>query len=245
MKAVIGSTVQSTDSFIAALENCIEKSVMTPPKRLNSRNAVPVKSIGEKITDLNFKRGWQTFFSRRLIRWSLKAVLATLYLTAVPGTWAESLAEGTTGSPSTEQMIEQLKAPPTATLGRSRSLRNLQVDAAPEPALSLQIQFDFDSAQIRAESQDALKNLALALLSPELSHANFVIEGHSDGKGRETYNLQLSQARAEAVREFLVRQTVESVRLRAVGKGSSHPVNPADPMAAENRRVRIVHVQGS
>src|SRR5450830_86092 len=222
MKGVIGSTVQSSDSFIAALENCIEKSVMTPPKRLNSRNAVPVKSIGEKITDLNFKRGWQTFFSRRLIRWSLKVVLATLYLAAVPGTWAESLAEGTTGSPSTEQMIEQLKAPPTATLGRSRSLRNWQVEAAPEPALSLQIQFDFDSAQIRAESQDALKNLALALLSPELS-----------------------QARAEAVREFLVRQTVESVRLRAVGKGSSHPVNPADPMAAENRRVRIVHVQGS
>src|SRR5450830_964273 len=112
MKGVIGSTVQSSDSFIAALENCIEKSVMTPPKRLNSRNAVPVKSIGEKITDLNFKRGWQTFFSRRLIRWSLKVVLATLYLAAVPGTWAESLAEGTTGSPSTEQMIEQLRRHP-------------------------------------------------------------------------------------------------------------------------------------
>lgn len=218
---------------------------MISPKRLNPRNSVPVKPIGEKVTVLNLENRWRTLFSKRLICWSLKAALATLYVTAPLGAWAESPTENASGSPSTEQMIERLKAAPPAPTGRIRSLRNLQVEAAPEPALSLQIQFDFDSAQIRAESLEALKNLAQALNSPELGHASFVIEGHSDSKGRESYNLQLSQARAEAVRDFLVRQTVESARLRPVGKGSSHPANPADPMAAENRRVRIVHVQGS
>ncbi|WP_211245289.1 OmpA family protein [Curvibacter gracilis] len=181
----------------------------------------------------------------RLRSGAMQAVLAVLALLANLDAEAQAAFESATALPSTDQMIEQLKLIPSTAQGRTRSLRNLSVEVVAEPALSLQIQFDFNSAQIRPESQDALRNLAMALLSPELSNASFVIEGHSDGKGRETYNLQLSQARAEAVREFLVRQTVQSVRLRAVGKGSSHPVNPADPMAAENRRVRIVHVQGS
>ena len=160
--------------------------------------------------------------------------------------------------PSTAQMIEQLKAP------RTRSLRNLTVEAvtakaapdgaealnpAPEtpvtaarPSLSLLIQFDFNSARVRPESQQALAQLSQALLSPELRDSRFAVEGHTDAQGRADVNLKLSQQRALAVRDFLKTQGVVADRLATVGKGASELANPADPQSGENRRVRIVNL---
>ncbi len=171
-------------------------------------------------------------------------------------------AQNSLGTPSAEQMIEQLRAPPS-----TRSLRNLQVepvvkesasastpalgasDSSPLPekpsapaSLSLLIQFDFDSARVKSESQQAIGNLAIALKSLALSNSNFLIEGHTDATGRSDYNLKLSQDRAEAVRSLLVGQGVARGRLQSVGKGSSEPSNARDPFAAENRRVRIVNL---
>ena len=162
-------------------------------------------------------------------------------------------------APSAEQMIEQLKAP------RTRSLRNLTVEAAPgkagdnpaqnnatappeanaaasRPSLSLLIQFDFNSARVRPESQQALSNLSQALQSPELAKSKFAVEGHTDAKGGADYNRKLSEARALAVREYLRLQGVGESRLLASGKGASDLANAADPFAAENRRVRIVNL---
>jgi outer membrane protein OmpA-like peptidoglycan-associated protein len=164
--------------------------------------------------------------------------------------------------PSAEQMIEQLKAAPPAEAakpGLTRGLRrNLVVEAAdvvaapepaataipaaPRPALSLNIQFDLNSAQVQAVSQQALRNLAQALQSPALLSAHFAIEGHTDAKGRADYNQKLSQQRAQAVRDFLAQLGVDGARLQASGKGSSELANPQDPFAAENRRVRIVNL---
>lgn len=168
-----------------------------------------------------------------------------------------------TVTPSAEQMIEQLKAP------RTRSLRNLTVEAvsatgqdaaaaAPgavpagqaataaavvaRPSLSLQIQFDFNSASIRPESQQALVNLALALKSTELQEANFAVEGHTDAKGSADYNMRLSAQRAQAVKDFLAQQGVQDKRLSASGKGATQLANAAQPYAPENRRVRIVNL---
>jgi len=147
-------------------------------------------------------------------------------------------------TPSSEQMIEQLKAPSTPG-NRTRSLRNLAVEAVPaaaRPSLSLLIQFDFDSARVRPESQEALANLAQALQSAELKSSAFAIEGHTDAKGSEEYNLKLSQQRAEAVRDFLQTKGVDGSRLIASGKGASQLENRDQPFAAENRRVRIVNL---
>lgn len=160
--------------------------------------------------------------------------------------------------PSPAQMIDQLKAP------RTRSLRNLAVEATPavpttgasaaavaqtasttptaRPSLSLLIQFDFNSARVRPESQQALTNLSQALQSPELLDSRFAIEGHTDAKGSAGYNLKLSQQRAQAVREFLLARGISEARLQAIGKGASELANSAEPLAAENRRVRIVNL---
>ena len=154
-------------------------------------------------------------------------------------------------TPSTEQMIDQLRAPAPL---KTRGLRNLSVEAvpadaaqnpavpAPRPSLSLQIQFDFNSATIRPESQQALMNLAQALQSPELKDSGFAVEGHTDAKGKADYNLRLSEQRAQAVKRFLAQQGVADARLQASGKGSTQLANASDPYAAENRRVRIVNL---
>lgn len=153
---------------------------------------------------------------------------------------------------TTDQMIEQLRSSST------RSLRNLSIEAAdttpgqtavsgpaaaaPPPSLSLLVEFDFDSARVRPESQEALSRLAQALNSSELAQSRFAVEGHTDAKGRAEYNLGLSRRRAFAVRDFLVAQGVTAARLAPSGKGSSEPAVPADPHARENRRVRIVNL---
>jgi outer membrane protein OmpA-like peptidoglycan-associated protein len=107
----------------------------------------------------------------------------------------------------------------------------------------LLIQFDFNSARVRPESQQALANLSQALQSTELLASNFAVEGHTDAKGGKDYNQKLSQQRAQAVSDFLKAQGVVENRLRAAGKGSTELANPADPFAAENRRVRIVNLE--
>ena len=104
------------------------------------------------------------------------------------------------------------------------------------------IQFDFNSARVKAESQQSLANLAKALQSDALARSRFAIEGHTDAKGGADYNLKLSQQRAEAVREFLGGRGVATERLVASGKGSTELANSGDPFAAENRRVRIVNL---
>ena len=158
-----------------------------------------------------------------------------------------ALSHGQT-SLSASDMVEQLKSQGAP---RTRSLRNLIVEAAEvpvksassaPPSLSLLIQFDLNSSRVRAESRLALSNLSEALQSRELADSRFAIEGHTDATGRADYNLKLSQQRADSVRDLLARQGVTASRLTTVGKGSSEPANESDPHAAENRRVRIVNL---
>lgn len=165
-------------------------------------------------------------------------LLAACLATAATVTFAQNI-------PTAAEMVEQLKS--VAVAPRTRTLRNLSIEAAipidtPRPSLSLQIQFDFNSAKVLPVSQKALANLAEAMQSKELGEVKFAIEGHTDAKGRAEYNLKLSEQRAYAVSAVLASHGVTVARLVAVGKGETEPANAADPLAAENRRVRIVNL---
>jgi outer membrane protein OmpA-like peptidoglycan-associated protein len=126
--------------------------------------------------------------------------------------------------------------------GASSPVPSTLVVSPEKPSLSLLIQFDFNSARVRTESQQALANLSQALQSQELLHSNFSIEGHTDAKGRSDQNQKLSQQRANAVSDFLKKWGVADARLVATGKGAAELANTADPFAPENRRVRIVNL---
>ena len=138
-------------------------------------------------------------------------------------------------------------APPTAVGATLPSVATTAVAAAspagPAPSLSLAIQFESNSSQVRPESGSVLGNLVAAMQSPDLKGVRFAIEGHTDARGLVTANQQLSQLRADEVRLYLIALGVHPARLKAVGKGSSEPANPKDPMSADNRRVRVVTVE--
>jgi outer membrane protein OmpA-like peptidoglycan-associated protein len=114
---------------------------------------------------------------------------------------------------------------------------------ADAPSLSLAIQFETNSSRVRPESGALLGDLVAAMISPDLKDNRFVIEGHTDARGNAAANRRLSQERAEEVRQYLILLGVHASRLKAVGKGSSELANSKDPMAAENRRVRVVTVE--
>jgi OmpA-OmpF porin, OOP family len=105
------------------------------------------------------------------------------------------------------------------------------------------IQFTFGSAQITPESSETLRNLGNALNHELVDQKSFLIEGHTDAAGSPEVNTALSRRRAEAVRDYLIHEMgVSPSRLQSAGKGSADPANPADPYAAENRRVVVINI---
>lgn len=107
----------------------------------------------------------------------------------------------------------------------------------------IEITFDFDSARIRPESYESVGLIADALHTPYLQGQTFFIVGHTDAKGDRKYNLELSQRRAQAIREALVTTfQVPGSNLFAVGLGEEQLRDPANPEAAVNRRVQLINM---
>lgn len=101
------------------------------------------------------------------------------------------------------------------------------------------IQFDFDSATLRPSSAAVLDSLHQGLAAAR--SARVVIEGHTSSEGEESYNRSLSQRRARAVVDELVRRGLAADRLTASGAGESRPIAPNDDEAGRslNRRVEV------
>lgn len=115
--------------------------------------------------------------------------------------------------------------------------------AQPPPSVDLEVPFDYNSAKITARALELLTTLGQALGDERLAGQTFVIAGHTDGKGGGAYNLKLSQARAEAVRVFLIANFgVEPGKLVAEGHGERQLKNARRPLAKENRRVQVTNV---
>ena len=103
------------------------------------------------------------------------------------------------------------------------------------------IHFDFDSASIKDISKAVLDARAVPVLRDN-SDIRVRIEGHTDSVGPEGYNQALSLRRAEAVRQYLVSQGIDEIRMTIAGYGESSPIDTNDTRAgrANNRRVEFV-----
>jgi len=101
------------------------------------------------------------------------------------------------------------------------------------------INFEFDSATLTAGSKLALDKVSEGLRGqPTMS---LIIEGHTDSKGSDAYNLKLSKQRAAAVRDYLIESGIVGTRIEATGLGESQPTasNATEEGRAENRRVEF------
>lgn len=99
--------------------------------------------------------------------------------------------------------------------------------------------FAFNSADIESKSTAEIAHLTRFMR--QNPHVRIEIVGHTDNIGTETYNRQLSQARADALRRVLIEQNIDAERIAASGRGSSEPVadNATETGRAANRRVEI------
>ncbi len=95
--------------------------------------------------------------------------------------------------------------------------------------------FDYDSAQLKAGAYSELNRVTTVL--NQYPQTTIRVEGHTDSKGSDQYNQQLSERRAESVKNALAQQGVDARRIEAVGYGESQPISSSDAM---NRRVNIV-----
>jgi OmpA-OmpF porin, OOP family len=129
-----------------------------------------------------------------------------------------------------------------ATVEQVRQEVEKRADAGKLPSADLEIYFDFNAVMISAQAQQALMPLGSALTDPRLAGFRFVLVGHTDGKGGSVFNQKLSERRAAAVKDYLVRQfAISPGRLDTYGRGKSLLKNVALPVAPENRRVQVIN----
>ncbi len=102
------------------------------------------------------------------------------------------------------------------------------------------VNFEYDSAELMPTSiPSLLQVLRLLETNPEIC---IELAAHTDDRGNEQYNLELSQQRATSVLNYLVENGIASTRLKAVGYGKSKPLfpNTSDTNRAKNRRVEFI-----
>jgi outer membrane protein OmpA-like peptidoglycan-associated protein len=134
--------------------------------------------------------------------------------------------------------------------GRStRSLSNAEREeiaalVKDKPKIDLEINFDYNSADISAKSLPSVQALGRALTNNDLKGSTFVVAGHTDAAGGDAYNQDLSERRADAIKRYLIdKYGINGADLVTVGYGKSKLKDPGQPMAEANRRVQVVNME--
>lgn len=104
------------------------------------------------------------------------------------------------------------------------------------------VTFELDSAVLTAGARERLDVVARSLL--DWPSVRVEIGGHSDSTGSDRYNLQLSEKRAQSVRDYLISRGVPAEQLTATGYGESRPIadNDSKQGRAINRRVELTRL---
>jgi outer membrane protein OmpA-like peptidoglycan-associated protein len=135
---------------------------------------------------------------------------------------------------------------------RNRKTRSLSIGereeiasiASSKPTIDLEIQFEYNSADISKASLPVAQELGKALSNASLKGSTFVVAGHTDAIGSDAYNQNLSERRAETIKRYLIQKySINGSDLVAVGYGKSKPKDPKAPTDPINRRVQVVNME--
>ena len=127
--------------------------------------------------------------------------------------------------------------PEAKTINKTVVMRKLVVGVS---SILRNIYFDFSKASFKSESYNELNKLLTMM--QQNSGMNVEISGHTDAVGSKTLNKILSQARANAVKNFLVSKGIDTRRVTAVGYGEERPLasnDDEDEGREYNRRVEF------
>lgn len=137
-----------------------------------------------------------------------------------------------------QEMRQALAATDAASVQRSQDLLAVTFKS--------DVLFDFNSAALKPGAASEIDRVAQVL--NRYPETRITVEGHTDGVGSIQYNQQLSEKRAQSVKEALVSRGVNPARIDTVGYGEARPIASNDTEAGRqlNRRVTIliVPVQG-
>jgi OOP family OmpA-OmpF porin len=118
---------------------------------------------------------------------------------------------------------------------------DLEKAAEGTTAVLQNIFFDVDKFDLKEKSVTELQKMVRFLKDKENPSLRVEISGHTDNSGSESYNLQLSQKRAQAVYDYLVSHGVDAARLNPKGYGSHEPIadNDTEEGRQKNRRIQF------
>jgi outer membrane protein OmpA-like peptidoglycan-associated protein len=156
-----------------------------------------------------------------------------------------------TGAPQQVDIAAQARETSFVDTLRNRKTRSLSLGerqeiaelAASKPKIDLEIQFDYNSADIAKGSVQAVQELGKALSDASLKGSTFVVAGHTDAIGGEAYNQDLSERRADTIKKYLTEKYgIAGADLVTVGYGKTRPKDPNAPLDPINRRVQVVNM---
>jgi outer membrane protein OmpA-like peptidoglycan-associated protein len=152
-------------------------------------------------------------------------------------------AEQPAANPAETKFVSSIRGRTTRSLSKSER-EEIAAIVQDKPKIDLEINFDYNSADISAKSLSSVQALGRALSNAELKGSTFVVAGHTDASGGEEYNQNLSERRAESIKKYLVdKYGINGTDLVTVGYGKSKLKDPGQPMAEANRRVQVVNME--
>jgi len=160
----------------------------------------------------------------------------------------------TRGLSDGEPQVDQAKAKEISFIAsvRNRGTRSLSLGereqiaeiASTKPNIDLEINFDYNSAEISKTSLPAAQELGKALANSSLRGSTFVVAGHTDGIGSDAFNQDLSERRADTIKNYLVQKFgINGSDLVTVGYGKTKLKDAQDPNDPINRRVQVVNME--
>jgi outer membrane protein OmpA-like peptidoglycan-associated protein len=174
----------------------------------------------------------------------LKSLMPTVKPTTLrPPTRSLTATTADTARTVDRKFLDSLKNRQTRSLTTDEREQIAEI-AKDRPSIDIEINFDYRSAKIGPAAIPSITALGKALTNPELKGSTFILAGHTDAKGSLPANQDLSEKRADSIKNYLVdRFKIPASTLVTVGYGKTKLKNESDPFAGENRRVQVVNTE--